>query len=63
MTYKDKFLAFLMSFRPCLMPKITPELFEKSANVYVRMTEEAVIGNHAFITNFKVEDLESYKAR
>ena len=24
MTYKDKFLAFLMSFRPCLMPKITP---------------------------------------
>ena len=40
-----------------------PELFEKSANVYVRMTEEAVIGSHAFIANFKVEDLESYKAR
>jgi len=39
-----------------------PELFEKSANVYVRMTEEAVIGNHAFIANLKVEDLESYKA-
>ena len=40
-----------------------PELFAKSANVYVRMTEEAVIGNHAFIANLKVEDLESYKAR
>ena len=40
-----------------------PELFAKSANVYVRMTEEAVIGSHAFIANFKVEDLESYKAR
>ena len=40
-----------------------PELFEKSANVYVRLTEEAVIGNHAFIANFKVEDLEYYKSR
>ena len=40
-----------------------PELFEKSANVYVRMTEETVIGNHAFIENFKVEDLEYYKSR
>ena len=39
-----------------------PELFEKSANVYVRMTEEAVIGSHTFIANLKVEDLESYKA-
>jgi hypothetical protein len=27
------------------------------------MTEEAVIGNHAFIENFKVEDLEYYKSR
>ena len=40
-----------------------PELFEKSANVYVRLAEEAVIGNHAFIANFKVEDLEYYKSR
>ena len=40
-----------------------PELFAKSANVYVRMAEEAVAGNQAFIANFKVEDLEYYKSR
>jgi alkylation response protein AidB-like acyl-CoA dehydrogenase len=39
-----------------------PELFEKSANVYVRMTEEDVCGKAAYIKNFKVEDLESFKA-
>jgi alkylation response protein AidB-like acyl-CoA dehydrogenase len=39
-----------------------PELFEKSANVYVRMAEENVIGKAAYIKNFKVEDLESFKA-
>ena len=39
-----------------------PELFEKSANVYVRMTEEDVCGKSAYIKNFRVEDLESFKA-
>ena len=39
-----------------------PELFEKSANVYVRMAEENVIGKAAYIKNFHVEDLESFKA-
>ena len=39
-----------------------PELFTKSANVYVRMTEEDVLGKAAYIKNFKVEDLESFKA-
>ena len=39
-----------------------PELFEKSANVYVRMTEEDVCGKAAYIKNFHVEDLESFKA-
>ena len=39
-----------------------PELFAKSANVYVRMTEEDVLGKAAYIKNFKVEDLESFKA-
>ena len=39
-----------------------PELFEKSANVYVRMTEEDVFGKSAYIKNFTVEDLESFKA-
>jgi hypothetical protein len=39
-----------------------PELFEKSANVYVRMTEEDVIGKSSYIKVFRVEDLESFKA-
>ncbi len=39
-----------------------PELFEKSANVYVRMTEEDVYGKSAYIRNFTVEDLENFKA-
>ncbi len=39
-----------------------PELFTKSANVYVRMTEEDVLGKAAYIKNFKVEDLECFKA-
>ena len=40
----------------------TPELFAKSANVYVRMAEEEVLGHSAYIQNFKAEDLESFKA-
>jgi hypothetical protein len=39
-----------------------PELFEKSANVYVRMTEEDVLGKSAYIKAFQVEDLECFKA-
>ena len=40
----------------------SPELFAKSANVYVRMAEEEVLGHSAYIQNFKTEDLESFKA-
>ncbi len=39
-----------------------PELFAKSANVYVRMTEEDVIGKSAYIQNFNVEDLNAFAA-
>ena len=39
-----------------------PELFTKSANVYVRMTEEDVLGKAAYIQNFQVEDLASFRA-
>ena len=39
-----------------------PETFQKSANVYVRMAEEEVLGHSAYIQNFKAEDLESFKA-
>lgn len=40
-----------------------PEMFQKSANVYVRMAEEEVLGHSAYIQNFKAEDLESFKAQ
>jgi alkylation response protein AidB-like acyl-CoA dehydrogenase len=40
-----------------------PELFKKSANVYVRMTEEDVIGKAAYIKSFNVEDLKSFVAQ
>ena len=39
-----------------------PEPFTKSANVYVRMTEEDVLGKAAYIQNFQVEDLASFRA-
>jgi hypothetical protein len=39
-----------------------PELFEKSANVYVRMAEEDVFGKSAYIKAFQVEDLANFKA-
>ena len=39
-----------------------PELFEKSANVYVRMAEEDVIGKAAYIAAFRSEDLDSFRA-
>lgn len=38
-----------------------PELFGKSANVYVRLAEEEVIGHAAYIKAFKVEDLDNFR--
>ena len=38
-----------------------PELFKKSANVYVRMAEEEVFGHAAYIMDFKAEELESFR--
>ena len=39
-----------------------PELFEKSANVYVRMAEEDILGKSAYIKAFQVEDLDNFRA-
>ncbi|MBR6264586.1 MAG: acyl-CoA dehydrogenase family protein [Prevotella sp.] len=39
-----------------------PELFAKSAQVYVRHAEAECCGHYHFIKNFKAEDLESYRA-
>ena len=38
-----------------------PELFEKSAIVYVRMAEEDIVGKAAYIKMFNVEDLDSFR--
>ena len=36
-----------------------PEEFEKSANVFVRMAEEECVGSHAYVMNFKADDLKN----
>ena len=38
-----------------------PELFAKSANVYVRMAEENVVGKSLFVQNFVAEDIKFYR--
>ena len=40
-----------------------PELFLKSANVYVRHAEEEVIGKSAYVKNFIPEDLVNFRSR
>lgn len=39
-----------------------PELFEKSANVFVRMAEEEVMGKAAYIQAFYADDLKNFEA-
>ena len=39
-----------------------PELFEKSANVFVRMAEENVAGKSAYVQSFVAENLASFRA-
>jgi alkylation response protein AidB-like acyl-CoA dehydrogenase len=39
-----------------------PEMFTKSANVYVRMAEEEVLGHSAYVMNFKADDLANFRA-
>ena len=38
-----------------------PELFAKSANVYVRMAEENVVGKSLFVQNLIAEDIKFYR--
>lgn len=39
-----------------------PEEFTQSANVFVHMAEEICVGAHAYIMNFKADDLENFRA-
>ena len=40
-----------------------PELFAKSANVYVRMAEENVLGKTVYVRHFTIEDIDNFKAK
>ena len=40
-----------------------PELFTKSANVYVRLAEEEVCGHYKFVKNFNADELKYYIAQ
>ncbi|MCH5177662.1 MAG: acyl-CoA dehydrogenase, partial [Prevotellaceae bacterium] len=40
-----------------------PHLFQKSANVYVRMAEEDVIGKSVYVKSFIEEDLPNFRAQ
>ena len=39
-----------------------PQLFTKSANVYVRMAEEEVVGHYTYVKSFIAEDLVNFRA-
>jgi len=56
----DMTAEIIMSLLICIDASKAPELFEKSANVYVRMAEEDVIGKAAYIKAFKAEDLKNF---
>ena len=58
----DMTAEIIMSLLICIDASKAPELFEKSANVYVRMAEEGVIGKAAYIKAFKAEDLKNFVA-
>lgn len=58
----DMTAEIIMSLLICIDASKAPELFEKSANVYVRMAKEDVIGKAAYIKAFKAEDLKNFVA-
>ena len=58
----DMTAEIIMSLLICIDASKAPELFEKSANVYVRMAEEDIIGKAAYIKAFKAEDLKNFVA-
>lgn len=58
----DMTAEIIMSLLICIDASKAPELFEKSANVYVRMAEEDVIGKATYIKAFKAEDLKNFVA-
>ena len=58
----DMIAEIMMSILILADASKAPELFAKSANVYVRMAEENVIGKSSYVRNFVAENLSSFRA-
>ena len=51
----------VMSLLILLDASRAPELFAKSAQVYVRHAEADCAGHFAFVKNYKADDLDAYR--
>ena len=58
----DMTAEIMMSLLIMADATVAPEMFSRSAQVYVRMAEANVIGHHAFITAFEPDALDAFKA-
>ncbi|MBR5102821.1 MAG: acyl-CoA dehydrogenase, partial [Muribaculaceae bacterium] len=58
----DMTAEILMSLLIIADASRAPEMFAKSANVYVRMAEANVLAHHCYVMHFNAEDLESFRA-
>lgn len=58
----DMTADILMSLLITSDASAAPELFKKSAQVYVRHAEEEVFGHASYISNFNAEDIENFRA-
>ncbi|MBR6248451.1 MAG: acyl-CoA dehydrogenase family protein [Muribaculaceae bacterium] len=58
----DMTAEIMMSLLILADATVAPEMFSRSAQVYVRMAEANVIGHHAYITAFEPDALDAFKA-
>ncbi len=58
----DMTAEIMMSLLIMADATVAPEMFSRSAQVYVRMAEANVIGHHAYITAFEPDALDAFKA-
>ena len=61
--YYRNYIIYLMAYAELqpLKDRVAPELFAKSAHVYVRFAEADVARHQAFMATVKEEDLENYR--
>ena len=58
----DMTAEIMMSLLIMADATVAPEMFSRSAQVYVRVAEANVIGHHAYITAFEPDALDAFKA-